>query len=475
MMTERGDLQLTEAAWNQSRATTMRSTLRTGLFGLVAIPLISAPAVALAQLAVGGWARVPVACAFIAVVLAPLMLVLVHQRRRKLGRTDELMQRLASELHQATDAARTELARSGAQVRRQEFEARLGGALEMAEGEPEVVEVIERALALTVPASPVELLLADNSHAHITRLAYSSPTGEPPRCTVDSPDRCPAARRAQTQRYRDSDDLDACPKLRGRGAGPCSAVCVPVSIMGRTVGVIHATGEVDAAIPEDRVAELGTLANLAGARIGLLRMMAETQLQAATDSLTGLLNRRALESEMRKVRESGATYAVAMGDLDHFKELNDVYGHDTGDRALRLFAQTLRGALRHQDVVCRFGGEEFVVILPHCDADQAMQALEGVRTRLGAAIATAGAPRFTASFGVVGAAADDEFPDLLAKADAALFRAKREGRDRAVLHGEWDTADLAGSGGSGTRAGDRVLTDRPDERADESAVPQGVG
>jgi len=95
----------------------------------------------------------------------------------------------------------------------------------MAGGEPEVIDVIERAFTATLPGSPVELLLADNSHAHLTRMAGTSPAGTAPGCSVDSPDHCPAARRAQIQRFAHSDDIDACPKLRGRSEGPVSSVC----------------------------------------------------------------------------------------------------------------------------------------------------------------------------------------------------------------------------------------------------------
>ena len=123
---------------------------------------------------------------------------------------------------------------------------------------------------------PIELLLADNSHAHLSRMATSSPTGEPPNCSVDSPDQCPAARRAQVQRFSDSEALDACPKLRARPQGRCAAICVPVSIMGRTVGVIHATCEPNTSLDDAAVQDLETLAKLAGARIGLLRVMTET-------------------------------------------------------------------------------------------------------------------------------------------------------------------------------------------------------
>jgi GAF domain-containing protein len=198
------------------------------------------------------------------------------------------------------------------QARRREFETCLANALEMAEGEPEVLDAVQRAITATLPEDPAELLLADNSHAHLARMVTSSPTGEPPGCSVQSPQTCPAARRAQVQRFPDSEALDACPKLRDRPQGRCSAVCVPVSIMGRTVGVIHATAEVGANVDEARLQDLQTLANLAGNRIGMIRIMAETQLQASTDSLTGLVNRRTLETRVLALRAESADFAFVI-------------------------------------------------------------------------------------------------------------------------------------------------------------------
>jgi diguanylate cyclase (GGDEF)-like protein len=268
-------------------------------------------------------------------------------------------------------------------------------------------------------------------------MAVSSPTGEAPMCGVDSPDHCPAARRAQIQRFADSEALDACPKLRGRTAGSCSAVCVPVSIMGRTVGVVHATGERDAEFDEAAIHDLATLANLAGARIGLLRMVADTQLQAATDSLTGLLNRRTLENRVRQLRADDISFSVVMADLDHFKALNDTYGHETGDRALRLFAQTLKSGLRASDLVCRYGGEEFAVVMPECKAADAHAAMDLYRTKLNNVTRAAGLPSYTASFGVVEARDSEDLAAAIARADGALFQAKSDGRNLIVVH---DTA-----------------------------------
>lgn len=351
---------------------------------------------------------------------------------REHARSMQIFVALTRQLASAVQVAEQQADRREIQASRQEFETRLANALDMAEGEPEVIEVIERSFATVLPSSPVELLLADNSHAHLARMASS--TVGAPGCGVDSPDHCPAARRAQVQRFADSDHLDACPKLRGRGEGALAAVCMPVSIMGRTVGVIHSTAPAGHEFVDDAVLDLGTLAKLAGARIGMLRVMAETQLQAATDSLTGLLNRRAFESQFTLAQRDTPLISVAMADLDHFKTLNDTYGHETGDRALRLFSQVLAGSVRGRDLVCRQGGEEFVVALMGCEGETARTILDAVRGRLEAAITVAGLPSFTVSFGLVESRDAEDLPGLIDRADAALFQAKRDGRNRVVRH-----------------------------------------
>ncbi|HEX4865003.1 MAG TPA: GGDEF domain-containing protein, partial [Acidimicrobiales bacterium] len=370
----------------------------------------------------------------------PVVAVILRITNARQAESDSMVRALTRQLTGALDAADAEAAKRTLQVNRQRFESRLANALDMAEGEAEVIEVIERSFEKVMGDSPVELLLADNSHAHLLRMASSSPTGEPPGCGVDSPDRCPAARRAQVQRFSDSGDLDACPKLRNRPQGRMSALCVPVSIMGRTVGVIHATGEPGVAVSEESAEDLATLAKLAGARIGLLRVMAETQLQASTDSLTGLLNRRSFAERVAALRKSHPGLTVAMADLDHFKKLNDTYGHDTGDRALRLFSQVIREGVRSQDVVSRHGGEEFAVAFPSCPAEKAREALDAVRCTLSVAAVAAGLPAFTVSFGIAEDAGGEDLSSLLARADTALFHAKQGGRDRVVVHGEPESA-----------------------------------
>jgi diguanylate cyclase (GGDEF)-like protein len=411
--------EVTEDDWSTARARTRRSGYMSGVAGVLLGGILVLLTVFLTTLTASGAARYPVAFAWFAVLAAPLVIALVLRGFKQQEKSDGVIAALAGQFE--------------AQARGQRFESRLANALDMAEGEPEVVQVIERSFSAIVPDAPIELLLADNSHAHLLRMASASPTGAPPSCCVDSPDHCPAARRAQVQRFSDSEELDACPKLRGRPEGAVSAMCVPVSIMGRSVGVIHVTGEQHTAFSENTVQDLETLAKLSGARIGLLRVMAETQLQATTDSLTGLLNRRSFEHRVAAVRREEPNVVIAMADLDHFKLLNDSYGHETGDRALRLFAQVLRESLRTQDLVCRHGGEEFAIAIPDCGIEKAREIFDASRVRLEAAMTVAGLPKFTVSFGVVEADPKDDLPTTISRADAALFRAKREGRDRVVV------------------------------------------
>jgi diguanylate cyclase (GGDEF)-like protein len=364
-------------------------------------------------------------------------------RRIEVDSTDEVGQ-MASALNLALDHIEV-------RARALAFESRLANALEMAGVEPEVLSVVEQSFSSILPGSPTELLLADNSHAHLLRKASASPTKRPPGCPVDSPDHCPAARRGQVQRFSDSEALDACPKLRGRAGGALSAICVPVSIMGRAVGVIHATGDQHHSIPDDTVRDLEMLAKLAGSRIGLLRVMSETQLQATTDSLTGLMNRRSFEESASALRRRESHIAVAMADLDHFKVLNDTYGHETGDRALRLFARALSEGVRDGDLACRHGGEEFVIMMPRCTTEKMREILDTLRVNLDAAITVAGLPKFTVSFGVVEADYQEDLPSVLKRADAALYQAKSCGRDQVIVQNGSGEVVLTGTESTSAR------------------------
>jgi diguanylate cyclase (GGDEF)-like protein len=323
---------------------------------------------------------------------------------------------------------RTEAGRER-ETERQRFDAALHEALEMAREEAGTLQVVERVLTAIDADRPGELLLADSSDAHLLVRAANRTAG-PAGCCVSAPFDCPAVRRASARTFPSSTAIDACPHLVDREGGARSAHCVPVTFMGRALGVLHVTGP-DGSPPDEVATErLASLAAQVGSHLGTVRAFAKAQLQASTDSLTGLANRRAFEDEISRRLGNGEAMAIVMADLDHFKQLNDTYGHDAGDRALRMVADTLRRSLRTDDLAARWGGEEFVLAIPGADAATAVNALHRLRLALLDACARADTPPVTASFGVTDTSSARRLDELLQLADEALLRAKRNGRDR---------------------------------------------
>jgi len=165
----------------------------------------------------------------------------------------------------------------------------------------------------------------------------------------------------------------------------------------------------------------------------MLRAVELSQTEANSDSLTGLPTRRSLESGVRDLEEAGVSYSVAYGDLDHFKQLNDVFGHDAGDRDLRTFSHVLRDSLRPADVPCRYGGEEFVIALPGCAIPEATQVLDRAMRETSQRLVAGQHPRFTVSFGLASSDQSADFHQVVARADEALLQAKAGGRHKIVI------------------------------------------
>jgi diguanylate cyclase (GGDEF)-like protein len=336
------------------------------------------------------------------------------------------------------------------QAQRDNFGSQLVEALEMADDEASAYDVVRRAMVEIDEQTPMELLLSDSSRAHLDQTAVH-PNAGAPSCPVESPYSCVAVRRGHPVVFETSQALNACPKLRDREHGPCSAVCVPISFMGRSLGVLHATGPEGAPPSKEQVAQLTTLATQSGARIGTVRAFEKTQLQAQTDGLTGLINRRTLETELRGLMRAGRPFALALADLDHFKKLNDTHGHEEGDRSLRLFSHVVRQVLRDDDFVARWGGEEFLIALPDADGAAAVEVMDRIRAHLAGTL-DGGQVRFTASFGITDSTAAPSLQELIQLADVGLYLSKASGRDRVSV-GEWgDTREALGAVNGAKRA-----------------------
>lgn len=182
------------------------------------------------------------------------------------------------------------------------------------------------------------------------------------------------------------------------------------------------------------------LGKLEAAGRELTRQKEAAEALARTDALTGLANRRAFDEaaqrEIRRALRYGTPLALVLTDIDHFKTINDAHGHSVGDQVLVDFSRTLLLSVRDVDLVGRWGGEEFVILMPGTDLDEATQAAERMR------LAIAGVPTrfngkscgYTASFGVAAfAPATPTLDALLGRADAALYRAKDNGRNRVEV------------------------------------------
>ena len=181
-----------------------------------------------------------------------------------------------------------------------------------------------------------------------------------------------------------------------------------------------------------------------GARITGLHRQVEAknkQLEelALTDALTGLPNRRAIEdwaaSQLSNAARHGFPFWVALADLDHFKQVNDTFGHDAGDAVLKRFSKILKSSLRRGDLCGRLGGEEFLLVLTHTDKENALKVIDRIRLELSSTPVTFGGCTVgvTASFGLAGFEGSQKasaLAPLRQLADAALYSAKRAGRNR---------------------------------------------
>ncbi|HZW04440.1 MAG TPA: diguanylate cyclase [Anaerolineaceae bacterium] len=211
----------------------------------------------------------------------------------------------------------------------------------------------------------------------------------------------------------------------------------------RRVKNLQVMHQLDSARKETEIAHLKNLALLNEVEE---RKRAQVQLEhlANTDSLTGLVNRRYFYelagAAFEQARSTRTSLAVLMVDIDHFKQVNDTYGHLTGDQVLESLAAVIRGGFRKDDITARFGGEEFVIVLPGSDAPTARQAAERLRKRvMQTPIHTDhGILALTISVGIalVTDEPDLNFETLLTRADRAMYRAKQAGRNRVRSHVE---------------------------------------
>ena len=232
------------------------------------------------------------------------------------------------------------------------------------------------------------------------------------------------------------------PLIRTGGQPSRTFVGVPLILRDQVIGVISMQSYQPNAYTSQQIHMLEMIAVQAAIAIQNSQLYEEVQRLAITDELTGLPNRRVLfekgENEVIRARRFEHPLSVMMIDIDHFKLVNDRFGHAVGDQVLRQIAQAFRQHLRNTDIAARYGGEEFVILLPETDQSLAIQVAERLRAAVVDCGASAGAEQVhvTVSLGVAVLDANTpNFSKLVSHADQALYLAKDRGRNRVMI---WD-------------------------------------
>jgi diguanylate cyclase (GGDEF)-like protein len=258
-----------------------------------------------------------------------------------------------------------------------------------------------------------------------------------------APDGCWALRRGKANLVKDATSPMRCPHVMGFPKN--GYLCAPLAAQGETLGVLYLEFP-----PSDSSGNAGDLVRVlerqvtaVGERLSLalanLRLREELQRQSIRDTLTGLYNRRFMEEslarELGRASRTGQPVSMIMMDIDHFKRFNDTFGHQAGDALLKALGEFVNQRTRGQDVACRYGGEEFALILAGCSLENACKRAQVLREELKLLKVHGGQSMgaITLSMGVASFPAQANNAETLVKAaDDALYRAKKEGRDRIV-------------------------------------------
>ena len=317
----------------------------------------------------------------------------------------------------------------------------LGNMLQASENREEAFAVMGSSVASMFPGV-AGAMYVHRSSRNLVELKMS--WGEIPSDEPLAPNGCWGLRRGQMHLVDGKSPGLSCGHVKHRTG---TSICVPMSAHGEITGLLHlmdsigveATASGAVLSPAKRSLALA-LAEQAAMTLANLDLKEKLRLQALRDPLTGLLNRRFidewLDQEVARTDQTARSFGVIMVDIDHFKQVNDVHGHDAGDVLLKAVAESFKRALRPSDLSCRFGGEEFLLMLADVDCTVLAARAEMVRQRVadiqlqhrGASL-----PAVTISAGIAlypqhgstGAA-------VIAAADTALYAAKRAGRNRVL-------------------------------------------
>ncbi|MGY3265146.1 diguanylate cyclase (GGDEF)-like protein [Lysobacter sp. HA35] len=254
------------------------------------------------------------------------------------------------------------------------------------------------------------------------------------------PDQCWGLRRGSPHAYDPSRPTARCEHLEELTPDQACGVCMPLASQGMTLGLLHVSTRLGAQLSDLERAAVESVAEHLGVVLYSLELRESLRVQSLRDPLTGLYNRRYLEEslprEMERCERRVRPLSVLMIDVDYFKRFNDEHGHGAGDALLTKIGQVLAAVTRGEDIACRYGGEEFTIVMPEAGLEQAAMRAEQIRLAIAEASITYMRRELgpvTASIGVHELQVGLDTPQtLLATADRALYAAKTQGRNRVL-------------------------------------------
>jgi len=363
-------------------------------------------------------------------MLATAFAIVVLEQRRRVASESRVTESYA-------DLARTldESRRLGSTLRQL---SELGEMLQGCRTLDEAAVGLEFALENLLPSTSGAVNLLNASQNLVTPLSgWGAPVGGEP---VFAPDDCWALRRGQPYPEAGSFAAFTCRHLgENRAHALHSRLCVPLLAQGTMFGTILVAADGDLTSKQREAATAA--AEQISLAVANLRLQETLRTQSLRDPLTGLFNRRYLEASLerdlaRAVRRS-QPLAVLMIDIDHFKRFNDSHGHEAGDMTLSQFGELLASLSRSEDVACRYGGEEFTLVLQEADAGLALDRAEEIRRaahHMAIEYRRQQLGPVTCSIGIASYPLHGDTPDrLIRRADRALYAAKEQGRDRVCV------------------------------------------
>ncbi len=369
---------------------------------------------------------------------------LISERTAELAHEKATLELSVAERTAELRAANAELRSQAAELSKRNEEitlfSKMNDFLQTSTTEAEAYSVVSDVVTQLFPADSGAVFVLSASRNMLEAAAVWGPA--PPANVIFPPNECWAHRRGQSHLFLGPDRK--CAHVGDEGH---MYICLPLLAQGETLGILHIVDgpakndEADEARMTAKCQLAKILADNIGLGIANLKLRESMRDLSMRDPLTELFNRRymeeALAQELHRTKRNGAQLAVIMIDIDHFKQFNDNFGHDAGDAVLRTLGQFLKKHVRGSDIACRYGGEEFILILSPTTADGARQRAEKIREGasllrvqhanrdLGAIALSLGVAIFPEHAGSASA--------IVKAADIALYQAKGGGRNQVVL------------------------------------------